>query len=452
MTHEQQALWQRIRDFEIDAPGASFPFSSRLAHDKGWTPTYTARVVEEYRRFAFLAVAAGHGVTPSKAVDEAWHLHLLYTRNYWDGFCAETLGRPLHHNPSGGTGEDETKYEGWYKDTLASYLRLFGEKPPADVWPTASVPSGRRWAFLGLSAVLLTGCSEPANLLDWHGPAFLILFATLYGAALLIAYGLRRTLAGPADGPPAEEWELQPNDLAYLNAGPPFALATALAHLTAQKAVEVDRTTRRIRIADPSVRADHPLDRAILRVTDSPTGVRYETIANWAKPILAEMEGSLRRQGLWTRPSDLAPAIVLPFALASLPLLLGAAKVLVGLDRERPVGFLILGCVLGLLANMLFLSPPKRTRYGDAVLGSLRDAWPSAQNVAYRSRLEPMELAIGMALYGFAALESGDYAYLRQMIFPQATASSGDGGSSCGSSSCGGGGGCGGGGCGGCGS
>ena len=452
MTHEQQALWQRIRDFEIDAPDASLPFSSRLAQEWGWTPTYTARVVGEYRRFAFLSVAAGHGVTPSKAVDEAWHLHLLYTRNYWDGFCPQALGRPLHHNPSGGTAEDEAKYEGWYDDTLASYRRLFGEEPPGDVWPTAPMPARRSWFPLSLFAVFLTGCAEPANPLDWHGPAFLALFATLYGAAVVAACGLRRALSGPQDGPPAEEWRLHPNDQAYLNGGPTLALATALAHLTAQSAVEVDRTSGRIRVASPAQRADHPLDRAILRATDSPTGSKYEGVASHARPVLAEMEGLLRRQGLWTRADHLAPAILLPFALASMPLLLGIAKILVGLGRERPVGFLILGCVLGFMVNLLFLSPPRRSRYGNAVLGRLREARPNAQYAAYRSGLTPAELASGMALYGLGALDGGDYAYLRPAIVPQASASGVDGGSGCGSSSCGGGGGGCGGGCGGCGS
>ncbi len=42
---------------------------------------------DEYRRFAFLAATAGHPVTPSDAVDQAWHLHLTYSRDYWDRFC-----------------------------------------------------------------------------------------------------------------------------------------------------------------------------------------------------------------------------------------------------------------------------------------------------------------------------------------------------------------------------
>ena len=60
----------------------------RLASENGWSREYAVRVMQEYRRFAFLAVAAGHPVSPSDAVDQAWHLHLVYTRSYWDEFCA----------------------------------------------------------------------------------------------------------------------------------------------------------------------------------------------------------------------------------------------------------------------------------------------------------------------------------------------------------------------------
>ncbi|MEK6230809.1 MAG: hypothetical protein N2A42_03075 [Luteolibacter sp.] len=33
----------------------------------------------EYKRFVALAMLAGHPVTPSEEVDQAWHLHLVYT-------------------------------------------------------------------------------------------------------------------------------------------------------------------------------------------------------------------------------------------------------------------------------------------------------------------------------------------------------------------------------------
>src|SRR5213080_3326618 len=106
MKNEYVGLWQRIASFPIDSPGVHLPFSARLAKENGWTPEFTARAIEEYKRFAFLAIAAGHPVSPSDAVDQAWHLHLTYTQDYWRKFCSDILAKPLHHFPTeGGSAE-----------------------------------------------------------------------------------------------------------------------------------------------------------------------------------------------------------------------------------------------------------------------------------------------------------------------------------------------------------
>ena len=128
-------LWERIVDFQVDDETASLPFSARLARENRWSRYYASRVIGEYKRFCYLAMRAGHGVTPSEEVDQAWHLHLLYTRSYWSGFCAGVLGRPLHHGPTRGGVEEDTKFRDWYAKTLSSYRRLFGVLPPVDIWP-----------------------------------------------------------------------------------------------------------------------------------------------------------------------------------------------------------------------------------------------------------------------------------------------------------------------------
>ena len=71
----------------MDEPGAALPFTSRLAREQGWSHAFAARAIREYKRFLILAMEAGHPVTPSEAVDQVWHLHLVYTVSYWKG-CA----------------------------------------------------------------------------------------------------------------------------------------------------------------------------------------------------------------------------------------------------------------------------------------------------------------------------------------------------------------------------
>src|SRR5262249_13135743 len=116
-------------------------FSLRLARENGWSRHYAGRVIAEYKKYCYLALAAGHRVSPSDAVDQAWHLHLIYTRSYWDEFCARVLRRPFHHNPSPGGAEQRDKFRALYAETLVSYRRVFGLAPPDDIWP----PPERRY-------------------------------------------------------------------------------------------------------------------------------------------------------------------------------------------------------------------------------------------------------------------------------------------------------------------
>jgi hypothetical protein len=129
-------LLQALSAYEVGPADADFSFTARLARENGWTSAHAERVFEEYRRFLFLAIAAGHEVTPSDAVDQAWHLHLTYTRDYWERLCPEVLGRPLHHGPTkGGRAEGERFFE-QYAQTLRAYEAMFGPAP-ADIWPDA---------------------------------------------------------------------------------------------------------------------------------------------------------------------------------------------------------------------------------------------------------------------------------------------------------------------------
>src|SRR5262249_7701954 len=136
-------LLRKLEQFQIDSAEATLPFSARLARENNWTLAYTRRVIAEYKRFGFLAVAAGHPVSPSEAVDEAWHLHLTYSENYWKVFCPHILGKPLHHQPTQGGPSEARKFEDWYARTVESYETFFNEPPPVDIWPS---PETRRKA------------------------------------------------------------------------------------------------------------------------------------------------------------------------------------------------------------------------------------------------------------------------------------------------------------------
>lgn len=130
-------LWQALAAYEIGPSDASLTFAQRLARENRWDAPFAESVILEYKRFCYLARTAGHDVTPSDAVDQAWHLHLTYSRDYWERFCPDVLGAPLHHGPTAGGKVERTRYYDQYAATLASYEKAFGKPPPEDVWPDA---------------------------------------------------------------------------------------------------------------------------------------------------------------------------------------------------------------------------------------------------------------------------------------------------------------------------
>lgn len=130
------SLWSRLSRYSIGPDAAALPFATRLARENGWTLAHAERLIDEYRRFCFLAVTAGHEVTPSDAVDQVWHLHLTYTRDYWDRFCPDVLGRALHHGPTQGGPNELHRFFDQYALTLKAYEAAFGPAP-ADLWPSA---------------------------------------------------------------------------------------------------------------------------------------------------------------------------------------------------------------------------------------------------------------------------------------------------------------------------
>ncbi len=76
-------------------------------------------------------------MTPSDAVDQAWHLHLTYSRDYWQVFCPQILGADLHHGPTQGGTAERTRFYRQYADTLAAYEAAFAAAPPLAIWPAA---------------------------------------------------------------------------------------------------------------------------------------------------------------------------------------------------------------------------------------------------------------------------------------------------------------------------
>jgi len=184
-----KVLWARLESMEIDPPDAMTRFHHRLKQYNKWTDEFAGRVTKEYRRFLYLAARARHPVTPSDTVDQAWHLHLIYTQHYWEELCGKILGLQLHHEPSAGGAVASSKFEHQYEQTIESYQAAFGEAPPADIWPVRKPAKpgtpGKKLLVAGATVVGAAIALNAANIL-------LLIFIVIVG---IIAYSYVATAA-----------------------------------------------------------------------------------------------------------------------------------------------------------------------------------------------------------------------------------------------------------------
>ncbi|MEC3874099.1 glycine-rich domain-containing protein [Chryseobacterium salviniae] len=167
---QNDPLWKRLQNFSLDHPNAAFPFSKKLAKEENWTERFTAKAIEEYKKFVYLCCTLPNGASPSEIVDKVWHMHLIYTRNYWEKFCPEILQRTLHHHPSNGGQKENEKHKTWFNETLKSYREIFQQEPPQEIWKPDLKPSNRKnksyfgkIVLLVLCAFFIYSCSENNN-------------------------------------------------------------------------------------------------------------------------------------------------------------------------------------------------------------------------------------------------------------------------------------------------
>lgn len=105
-------------------------FVERLMKENLWDELYTLRVIEEYKKFIYLATK--QRVAPSFEIDQVWHTHILFTNDY-QAMCDAFVGTFLHHNPN--TKEDtRTVGKDQYIATKEGYRLTFGIEPPKDIW------------------------------------------------------------------------------------------------------------------------------------------------------------------------------------------------------------------------------------------------------------------------------------------------------------------------------
>ncbi|AKK72544.1 hypothetical protein OK18_07800 [Chryseobacterium gallinarum] len=190
---KDQSLWNRIQGFSLDAPDAAFPFSKKLAKEENWSRDFTAKAIEEYKKFVYLCCILPNGASPSKIVDKVWHMHLIYTQNYWEDFCPNILKRNLHHHPSKGGVEDQSKHRNWFIYTLKAYQQIFYMEAPKEIW-LQNTPYKRSWwekfRIIPLLGILLLMSSCLGEILSTITSLFIsLMVAFIFGGLIGIYQG-----------------------------------------------------------------------------------------------------------------------------------------------------------------------------------------------------------------------------------------------------------------------
>lgn len=495
MSASHRKILLGLEQFKFDSPLMG-RFTQRLAKENGWSVTYTLRVINEYRRYLFLTASAGHVVCPSEDVDQAWHLHLVYTQSYWNDLCANILGYPLHHHPSAGGSSEFERHQAMYAETLAAYERLFGETPPGDIWPDVKTrfacgdhnrrinlathwvlpkiswstlkthwPTVRRPHVAGSCAILFPIGAAVWNPLDWTGVEFILLYVLLFILAVIAAVVVRTVLRQPEGD--VDESGLSVYEVACLKNGSssvPFVVLASMLKAGTLVWIPGPQSTgkwfstkpeRRLKSGPHPLAIDaHQLERAFYEKANFSDGVLIHELRELAVAHANQLIKNLKRRHLVVSDETSLRIRRIGLLIFLSLLAFGVVKLGVGIWREKPIGFLAVSCIVVAAASFAANTRPFQTSAAQMILKEMQSR-QGRLKTRQAAPLTPAQAALGIVLFGSSAIEAAELSELqhawKDSISRHANAASGSG---CGGTTSGGGcggGGCGGGGCGGCG-
>jgi len=137
---------QSVMEHNLHNPRMRFSQWFQKEHGSRVNVVHLDNVEREYKRWMFICGSQPDdtpvGVGRAELVDEFWHQHLLFSREYTD-FCDEHFGRYIHHQPCGdGFKNVPAELDGLepFEMFLEEYKKEFGQDAPEEYWPRFSVP------------------------------------------------------------------------------------------------------------------------------------------------------------------------------------------------------------------------------------------------------------------------------------------------------------------------
>lgn len=471
---ETTRSWAEIAQFDLDAPISEYGFSTRLASDNDWTRNFTALAILEYKKFMYLAATTNGMVSPSPMVDVVWHAHLIFTQSY-TAFC-KVLGKEIHHIPSTHNRAEASKFKDAWTRTQQRYREVFGE-PPALIWEAKDMMSSVGLPKAGITqTAFFKGLFVLYVILFWPlftllkpyylhigNPGFLLSYILLSGTAMLGLYGWSRwqwQRVLKATPPLSVIQGLQSLELLYMRRERlAFPIHAVMNRLVDQEKVDVC-TDYSVRLNGSPVgesAEEHTVIEAV-RVATQPfhyPALIYEVSA---KPAFTHLKKSMDKLIKYIQQSPpIANVFYLNVILLALIQMLGTVRLVLGIMRDKPVGFLAV-CMVGLtVAFILYLRYMNRYATRKSIPGFFAEALlPVREGIDADIEWQYFLLGDAVLVGSFVPLVAYVERHNRGTFFSGGLGS-GTCGTSCGSScgsSCSSGSSCGsacGGGCGGCG-
>ena len=140
MDYRLDPLWLKLNLMNAEGLQAFAPVMQTMQQHMGSNAEMGQQVIEEYRKFLFLSMRAGHQVIPPGVINDVWMMHMQTAQNYW-----ENLGKMITERPvvQGVDAKNIASMADTWAATLKSYELIFGAKPPAEIWgkgPAADNP------------------------------------------------------------------------------------------------------------------------------------------------------------------------------------------------------------------------------------------------------------------------------------------------------------------------
>lgn len=298
----------------------------------------------------------------------------------------------------------------------------------------------------------MTVLAAPGDTWGIPGPAFLALY--LAAAALIVVTAFIYRTWVFAGRRKCDFNQLGPQQAAYLNGGNRLAVYASLGGLRSAGVIGVT-PDRRLAVTGRMPAGITPLDQAVYNAAGNRVRARDLAQDPWVARALDDLGNGLAQRGLALSPGQRSLARLGPLLLLGL-LLLGGLRFFAGVSNDKPTSLLLLSCFGVLVAMLIQMRVPSRTRAGRSALTQLRTRHShlAPANAPAYAAYGAVGTAMGVALFGAATLWSLDPAFAAEAEIQRQATGSGSSGSSCSggdssSSDSGGGSSCGGGGCGG---